>query len=280
MQPKTIQTVLTDPSEAQGHLRDAARLAEAKGAHLDVLALGVDAMQTSYYYAGATAVLVHDALTRAQDIARRTAVAARDALADFPTLRSSVESMACQMPDIARVLAIHARFCDLIVLPAPYGSGASEASEAVIEGALFGGMARVIMMPPGVALPKVRRVSLAWNDSPEAFAALRAGLPFMVEADLVKLVIVDPPSHGRDRSDPGGAVSEYLARHKIRVEIDVLSKSLPRVSDVILRHATDADCDLIVMGAYGHSRFREAMLGGATRHMLEQADRPLLLAHS
>ena len=117
-------------------------------------------------------------------------------------------------------------------------------------------------------------------DSPEAFAALRAGLPFMVEADLVKLVIVDPPSHGRDRSDPGGAVSEYLARHKIRVEIDVLSKSLPRVSDVILRHATDADCDLIVMGAYGHSRFREAMLGGATRHMLEQADRPLLMAHS
>ena len=65
----------------------------------------------------------------------------------------------------------------------------------------------------------------------------------------------------------------------MRVEIDVLSKSMPRVSDVLLRHAQDTDAEMIVMGAYGHSRFRESILGGATRHMLEQAEIPVFMAH-
>ncbi len=58
----------------------------------------------------------------------------------------------------------------------------------------------------------------------------------------------------------------------------MLAKSLPKVSEVIARHVADIDADLLVMGAYGHSRFREAILGGATRAMLEQAQVPVLMA--
>ncbi|MGB0440252.1 MAG: universal stress protein, partial [Paracoccaceae bacterium] len=76
-----------------------------------------------------------------------------------------------------------------------------------------------------------------------------------------------------------GMVAQYLVRHGVRAEIDVLSKTLPRVADVLLRHATDTSADLLVMGGYGHSRFREAVLGGATRHMLQQATLPVLMAH-
>ena len=97
--------------------------------------------------------------------------------------------------------------------------------------------------------------------------------------DNVHVVVIDPPQHGPNRSDPGGALSQYLARHGVKPEIDVLSKTMPRVSDVLCRHVQDLDADLVVMGAYGHSRFREAILGGATRNMLENAEVPVLLAH-
>jgi nucleotide-binding universal stress UspA family protein len=65
----------------------------------------------------------------------------------------------------------------------------------------------------------------------------------------------------------------------VRAEVTVLAKTLPRVSDVLIRHLRDANADLLVMGAYGHSRFREAILGGATRDMLEKAEVPVFLAH-
>jgi nucleotide-binding universal stress UspA family protein len=60
--------------------------------------------------------------------------------------------------------------------------------------------------------------------------------------------------------------------------VTVLARSLPRVSDVLARHVLDENADMLVMGAYGHSRFREAILGGATRNMLEQATVPVLMA--
>jgi len=61
--------------------------------------------------------------------------------------------------------------------------------------------------------------------------------------------------------------------------VTVLAKSMPRVSDVLARHLRDVDAELLVMGAYGHSRFREAIIGGATRDLLERAEVPVLLAH-
>ena len=64
-----------------------------------------------------------------------------------------------------------------------------------------------------------------------------------------------------------------------KAEVAVLAKTQPRVSDVLMRHARDINADMVVMGAYGHSRFREAILGGATRNILESADLPVFMAH-
>jgi nucleotide-binding universal stress UspA family protein len=122
-------------------------------------------------------------------------------------------------------------------------------------------------------------VVLAWNQSAEAMGAIRAALPFLVDADACNIVIVDPPRHGADRSDPGGALSQMLARHGVKPEISVVAGTMPRTADVLLRHSGDWQADLLVMGAYGHSRFREAVLGGATRDMLEAATLPVLMNH-
>ncbi len=108
---------------------------------------------------------------------------------------------------------------------------------------------------------------------------MRAALPLLKAADLVNIAIVDPSSHGPERSDPGGALSQLLSRHGVKTEVSVLAKTMPRVSDVLNRHVRDTDADMMVMGAYGHSRFREAILGGTTRNMLEQAEVPVFMAH-
>ena len=77
----------------------------------------------------------------------------------------------------------------------------------------------------------------------------------------------------------GPAFAEMLARHGVRADISVLAKTMPRISDVLCRHVRDVGADVVVMGGYGHSRFREAILGGATRNMLEMAEVPVLMAH-
>jgi nucleotide-binding universal stress UspA family protein len=124
-----------------------------------------------------------------------------------------------------------------------------------------------------------KRIVVAWNDSPEAMVAVRRALPLLVKAELVSICIVAPERHGSDTADPGAELSKMLSRHGANVEVCLLPQTLPRVSEVIARHVEDIDADLLVMGAYGHSRFREAILGGATRNMLEHAKVPVFMAH-
>jgi nucleotide-binding universal stress UspA family protein len=276
---KTVFTVLTDEVLVADTLAHATATAEAHEAHLDVLCLGVDRSQSGYYYAGASAIVLQETITRAQDEAEAIESRARKVLGDS-TLRWSAEAGVCQLADLGRHVAAHARFADIVVLPQPYGEGRGAEVEPVTEAALFEGRTPVLTVPAGsTPAPHPKRILLAWNESGEALGAMRAALPLLAAAEVVHVVVVDPPKHGPERSDPGGAVAQYLSRHGAKVEIDVLSKTLPRVSDVLLRHAGDMDADLVVMGAYGHSRFREAIFGGATRAMLEEATLPVFMAH-
>lgn len=276
---KTLLSVLTDDTLSAPVLAQAAALAEAHDAHLEVLCLGVDRTQSGYYYAGASALILQESLNRAQQEAAEIESAVRDRLKGA-TLRWGVDKGVVQLADISRHVAARARFADLVVLPRPYGKDRGLELEAVIEAAMFEGQTPVLVIPadrPPVATP--RRIILAWNESAEALTATRAALPMLVQAEMVHVVVIDPPVQGPNRSDPGGMLSQYIARHGAKVQIDVLSKTMPRVSDVLMRHAKDMDADLIVMGAYGHSRFREAILGGATRNMLEQTEIPVFMAH-
>ena len=276
---KSLLTVLTDPSLAAGPIAQGIALAGAQDAHYDVLCLGVDRSQAGYYYAGASAMILQETLSLAQAESEAVESAARDLL-KASGIRWATDSGVAQIADLGRHVAAHARFADLVILPKPYGEDRGAELEPTLEAALFEGQAPVLMVPDNAPpLTTPNQISIGWNESSEALVAVRAALPFLQQADLVRVVVIDPPTHGPNRSDPGGLLSQYLSRHGVRVEVDVLSKTLPRISDVLMRHARDTSCDMVVMGAYGHSRFREAILGGATRNMLEQADIPVFLAH-
>lgn len=279
---KTLLTVVTDAARAEATITAAARLALAHDAHLDVLALGVDRTQIGYSYVGSGAVVLQAALDRAEQDARAVEAACNDALAKQDAgLRWSVESLVAQLGALTEVVAQRARFADLVVLPRPYDKGQGPEAEAVIEAAMFEGQAPVVVVPDTGAgrSGTPRRIVVAWNQSAEAMTAVRKALPLMKQADSVVITVIDPPAHGAERSDPGGLLCQMLVRHGVKAEVSVLAKTMPRVSDILARQVRDVDADLLVMGAYGHSRFREAILGGATRNMLEQADVPVFLAH-
>ncbi|WP_170337126.1 universal stress protein [Ruegeria arenilitoris] len=276
---KSLLTIMTETRFAQPALAQLAALAEAQDAHAEALCLGVDRSQTGYYYAGANALILQETLTRANAEADEILASAQEYLGKTG-IRWSAENGVSQLADLSRHVAHRARFSDLVVLPKPYGKDRGAEAEPIVEAAMFEGHAPVLIVPEHAKpFSKPRTVLIGWNESVEAMRAIRRALPFLKQADVARIVVIDPPRHGPDRSDPGGMLSQMLARHGVKCEIDVLSKTMTRVSDILNRHAADTDADMIVMGAYGHSRFREAILGGATRNMLEQSDVPVFLAH-
>lgn len=280
MEYKTLITHLADLETSADFLSAVSSLAVTYDAHLDVICHGVDRMTPGFHYGGVDPMLLQRTMEAAGEEAKTISAAARAAL-NKTNARWSVEDVVNPIGNINRSVAVRSRFADLAILPTPYGENTSQLeAEGILEGALFGGQSAVLILPNKTELKaSPDRAIIAWNESAEAMNAIRAALPLLKKASSVRVTVIDPPRHGHERSDPGGPLSVFLARHGIKVEIDVLGKSLPRVSDVLLRHAADKNADLVVMGAYGHSRFREAILGGATRDMLEEANLPVFMKH-
>ncbi len=276
---KSLLSIITDPKIASPALEEAIAIARVNDAHLEVLCVGVDRTQTGYYYAGASVQFMQEALEQAKTESKEIEDFVAERL-KRSEIKWSSETAIAQLTGLNSLVAHRARFNDLVILPRPYCDGCGQEQEIKVEASLFEGHSPVLIVPPQTEpKPEAKRIVLAWNQSPEAMAASRAALPFLKLADIVSIAMVEPPKHGPDRSDPGGALSQFLVRHGVKVEISVLAKTLPRVSDVLLRHAKDINADMMVMGAYGHSRFREAILGGATRYILEQTEIPVFMSH-
>lgn len=277
---KSLLTIASSPHGIPRAVDAAALLAQAHESHLECLAIGVDRSQLGYSYLGGGPVLFEVSMQRAQEESAENAKALADALkAQSPDLRWSSETAVSQLGALTELVSARARYADLVILPRPYGEGIGPEAEAVIEAALFDGMAPVLVIPDqGLAEAAPRRILVAWDQSREAMVAARRALPLLKRAEQVVITVVDPPAHGSERSDPGGRLCQFLTRHGVRAEVQVLARTLPRISDVLARQAQDIDADLMVMGAYGHSRLREAILGGATRDMLETSRLALFLA--
>ena len=280
----SLITVVSDLAMVEKTLAAAVALARREDAHLEVLCLGIDQTQTGYYYPGMVGLVIQDDIDRAE----RTAVALKadvSARLAGEGLRWSVETVVAQSFGLTDLIAFRARFADLVVLPKPYGKQSSPNASVVVEAALFQGRVPVLVVPASglpLDLGTVtlgQEVVVAWNQSAEALVAIRAALPILKTARRVTIAIVDPSPQSMERSDPGGALSQMLARHGVHAEVAVLAKTLASVSDVLNRLIRDRAADLLVMGAYGRSRFREAVMGGTTRDMLELAEVPVLMAH-
>ncbi|HEY8682985.1 MAG TPA: universal stress protein [Rhodanobacter sp.] len=121
-------------------------------------------------------------------------------------------------------------------------------------------------------------VAVCWDGSIESTRAMHAALPFLLAANRVVLINGCPYASTEESSTPFDPV-HYLLRHGIAARQRFIEVSPSLAGEVILRETRDMGASLLVMGAYGHSRLRERVLGGATRHILEHAALPLLMQH-
>jgi len=139
---------------------------------------------------------------------------------------------------------------------------------------------RPVLAVPYVGAATVgRRVLIAWKPGREATRAVHDALPFLRRAETVTVLVVDPDEDRGHGEEPGADIARHLARHGVKVEVERTVSAEIAVADVILSRAADLGSDLIVMGAYGHSRLRELVLGGVTREILEHMTVPVLLSH-
>ncbi len=276
---KEIGSFVASERELDLVLPSATRLTEQYDAHLSVVALGIDMIPAGGFYMGASPLLITDALVRAQQTAELLQARVSERLQGLP-LRWATEAQIAPFGSVGGVVGLRARYTDLIVQASPYLEGLGPTQEAVLEAALFEGGAAALVLP-ATGLPKDfgRRVVFAWNQSNEAMRAARRALPLLIGADQVIVVVVDPPPHSPESADPGGMLCRWLARHGVRAEVTVLARTLPRVADLLVRALVDRDASLLVMGAYGHSRLREAIMGGVTRDVLRNMTHPVFLAH-
>ncbi len=273
---KIIATILTDTDQSTEGLDAAIALADRMGAHLDIYVVTVSHTETNNYYIGAEALMIAEQTRDAMEQRDKIEIWLQDRMhGEFKRWASHTATV--QGPALTGFLARKLRFSDLVVLPRPYQNNPE--AEALVEACLFAAERPVLMIPKGCKAPDLGgHVLLGWNDGAEALAAARAALPLLREADVADICIIDPPTHGAERSDPGGSMAQYLLRHGTRAEVAVLSKTDKPVCETLLQRAKTVGAQMIISGAYGHSRLREAVFGGATRNLLERADLPILMS--
>ncbi len=178
--------------------------------------------------------------------------------------------------------ALHARYADLAILGQldPERAETDLARPRPEQVALASGRPVLIVPYAGHFDNVGRRVLIAWNATREAARAVSDSMPLLTSAELVTVLTIDPREgpHGHGEI-PGADIALHLARHGVKTETErTISAGLP-VGEALLSRAADLGADLIVMGAYGHSRVRELLLGGATRSVLRSMTVPVLMSH-
>lgn len=178
--------------------------------------------------------------------------------------------------DPAGIMVDRSRLADLVVMSRTAREPRPREPLALIEDVALHTRVPLLAVPADASsLDPARPVLVAWNGAPEAAGALRAALPLLARAASVNLLVV-----GDEHVEFGsGEAAQYLSRHGIEAEVHLRASGGHDVADVIQQTARELACGLIVMGAYGHSRLREYLLGGVTRRMLATAGLPLLLSH-
>lgn len=190
------------------------------------------------------------------------------------------ESLFLEAPEVA---ALQARYMDLAVMPSAAAQDQRDraALRRLFGALLFGSGRPVLVVPPHASLAwPVARAVVAWRPTREAARALHDAMPLLAEDAALDVVVVDPDRGDQGHGDwPGADVGAHLARHGYRIESTALPRQDQTVAGVLLRHAGERGAQLLVAGGYGHSRFREWMLGGTTSELLQSATTPILFSH-
>lgn len=175
----------------------------------------------------------------------------------------------------------HGRYCDLIVLgqhdPEDRKNRNESATDHVV---LESGTACLVVPYIGTNIERMDNVLIAWNGSMESASAVKDAVPFLKQANRVEILMINLEQAKVEKNGaPAAGVKAYLAKHGVEAETHVIRNKQSNDVDVLLSYASDFAADLVVMGAYGHPRWREKVLGGFTQHLLKHMTVPVLMSH-
>jgi nucleotide-binding universal stress UspA family protein len=276
----TFNTILTvtGPGLGNADLKLATALCEEVEAHRAVLVVALAAPPPI----GGYAAVISDAWLAEREADRKALEERTQEVSTFLAVSPVSADVSGEYQETAwadETIGRRGRYADLTVL-GPGGLSSGALKDKVIEGALFHSGKPLLLVPQGrAATMKPRRVMVAWDSRMESSRAVTQSMSFLVSADRVHLVLVDPMEGDLEQgAEPGADAATYLARHGVKVTVDRLPSQGRTVASVLAQHATDIAADLLVMGAYGHSRLRQRIFGGVTSAMIEKPPLPVLMA--
>lgn len=281
MSYKDLLVVLDSDASARARIEIAVALAERFSAHLVglyPLPMPEAPRHFGYYDPALLNPLFEELRARAHDAADK----AREVFEHIAS-RRGVSAEWREIPEGADAdPTVHARYADLAVLgQLDPDSGEPDTIRPRPEQVTLASGRPILVVPYVGNFPDLgRRVVIGWNASREAARAVNDAMPLLTAAEIVIISMIDPREGPRAHGElPGADISLHLARHGVKAQIErTVSADLP-VGEVLLSRAADLGADLLVMGAYGHSRARELLLGGATRSLLRSMTLPVLMSH-
>ncbi|MEL6584379.1 MAG: universal stress protein [Pseudomonadota bacterium] len=274
MSIKTILTLYDGADGSMGRLEEAVEIARANDAHLTVFGFTLDVAVHPNVYAGVGSA----AVAQIADKAREELAKLREKIDAYLVnsgIPFNIETDVCFASDVAEDVAALARFADLTLLPDTGEGPFQETRTQVVETVLFSCESRVVLLPDGYKGPLIGPTVIAWDMSREATLAVKAALPFLKHAPKVDIACVNVA----EGTLPAARLGPFLDRHGIKAEVVPLSSKGSSISETLNTHADSIGAELMVMGAYGHSRLREIVFGGVTRKTLRGVKRPTLMAH-
>jgi nucleotide-binding universal stress UspA family protein len=275
---KDILVFVDDGKSCHERLAVAARLAVAHSAHLIGLHVRSVPQLPGFIiaeYGGAISALQAKLNSEA---AERAKAAFEEAVAGL--------ALSVEWRDVTGnaldVLPLHARYADLAVVGQADPDDSGLAAERHLVDNLVLEAGRPVLVVPFVGhYPTLgRRTLIAWNASREATRSVADALPVLRRADWVRVLAINPTGGNAAHGEiPGADIGLHLARHGVTAICDSIRAEDLDAGSLLLSRAADLDADLLVMGAYGRSRMRELVLGGATLHILRHLTIPVLLSH-
>jgi len=168
-----------------------------------------------------------------------------------------------------------ARFSDLIVTARP-SDELDVTQNVTLEATIFGSGRPIMLVPTKPVTSFPTTIAIAWNGSPEASRAIAAALPYLAGAKKVIILVV--PNSDTMAEDARG-LADYLQWQGVHASVATFAPDFRRVGETVLAEAMKANAELLVLGAYSHSRLRQMIMGGVTRQVLAGMQIPLLMAH-
>jgi nucleotide-binding universal stress UspA family protein len=269
--PKDILVHVDHADLSQGPLEAAIYLAERYNAHLS----GIH-VTSLFHYVAAHDIWVAGLWEACKDELRAAAERAQESFKKATTRAGIGGEWHHIDADPVTTVIDYGRVVDLIVLGQPAENASPVAREVADKIPLAAGRP-VLFVPEAWSGSIGNRVLVAWNNSREAARAVNDALPLLKQAEKVTVMAVDPP--GRPEQVSSVDIATHLARHGVRAQAVRETALDYLVGEKLFKQAQSQRADLIVMGAYGHSRIRETMLGGVTRYMFLHMAMPVLMSH-